>query len=62
MGCSGVGMSDSPTLRDMAVALDDYAIEMTKEGDHEEALAAVTLAMALESRHRQTLDVGWPKS
>ncbi len=62
MGFMGVGMSEIPTLREMALILDDQAIESALKGEHKEALDAVTLAMALESRHRQTLDVGWPKS
>lgn len=62
MGFMGVGMSDSFTLRDMALSLDEEAIGLAQDGQHKKAKAAVELAIALETRHRQTLDVGWPKS
>ncbi|WP_192711903.1 hypothetical protein [Rhodococcus sp. OAS809] len=55
-------MSNSFTLRDMALSLDEEAIGLAQDGQHKKAKAAVELAIALETRHRQTLDVGWPKS
>lgn len=55
-------MSDSLTLRAMAEALDAHALELAVADDYEGAKLVIETAMAFEARHRQTLDVGWPKS
>lgn len=59
MGCSGVGMRD---LHTMAQALDAHALDLAEADDYEGAKLVIETAMAFEARHRQTLDVGWPKS
>ncbi|ROZ49357.1 hypothetical protein EEB13_05380 [Rhodococcus sp. WS3] len=46
-------MSEYLTLRGMAAALDDQAIDLAQGGQHKEALDAVTLAIALENRQQQ---------
>lgn len=51
-----------PTLRDMALALDAHALDLAEADDYEGAKLVIETAMAFEARHRQTLDVGWPKS
>ncbi|MEA1798509.1 hypothetical protein [Rhodococcus qingshengii] len=55
-------MSDYPNLRAMAEALDAHALELAEADDYEGAKLVIETAMAFEARHRQTLDVGWPKS
>ncbi|MBT9295369.1 hypothetical protein KKP62_10380 [Rhodococcus sp. GOMB7] len=46
-------MSDYPTLRVIAEALDAKAIKLTQKGKRKKALTAVKLAVALENRQQQ---------
>ena len=59
MGHMGVGMKD---LHTMAEKLDAHALNLAEADDYEGAKLVTETAMAFEARHRQTLDVGWPKS